>query len=147
MRTHLRRKLWTYLAPLLAVLPDYSIAQTASECTVTYFAFGGHTDSRERVRAEDLEGATLYFLDIDNWPGEGTLASLSLAGGGIVAKAQFQGGKAIVRFPDGRHKVTIVAVQQGKRYWALHDRKSLPFYESPPLHEFYCASGKIRPRR
>lgn len=132
------------------LLPTSSQGQstsTTSECTATYHAFGGQTDTGERVRPEDLEGATLYFLDIDNWPGQEKLSSLSFAGGGIVSKGQFRDGKAAVKFPEGRHKVTVVVVQQGKRYWVYHDRKALPFYEKPPLHEFYCASGKIGPRR
>lgn len=122
-----------------------SFAQSGSECAVTYYAFGGHTDSGDSISPEGLEGATLYFLDIDNWPGKEKLASLNFAGGGIVSKAQFQGGKAIVKFPEGRHKVTIVADQKSKRYWAIHDKKALPFYTN--LHEFYCSSGKIGPRR
>ena len=117
--------------------------QSPTACSVAYSAFGGQTDSGERARAEDLDGATLYFLDVDNWPGQDKLSSLSLGGGGIVARSQFRDGKAMVSFPEGRHKVTIVAVQGARRYWAFHDRKALPFFDKPPLHEFTCAMGKV----
>lgn len=114
-----------------------------SPCTIVYHAFGGQTDSGERARPEDLEGASLYFLDIDNWPGQRTLASLSFSGGGIVAQSKFRDGKATVTFPEGQHhKVTVVAVQGSKRFWAVHDRKALPFFDKPPLHEFVCSAAE-----
>jgi hypothetical protein len=137
---------YVYFMLYIASAPSSLTAQTAG-CTVTYYAFGGQNDSGERIPSEDLEGAMLYFLDIDNWPGENKLSSLSFAGGGIVSKAKFEGGKATVVFPEGHHKVTIAAVQQNKRYWAFLDKKALPTYGTPPLHDFYCASGKISPRR
>lgn len=134
------------LATALLLATSLVIAQpvaTGSACAVTYHALGGQTDSGERVRAEDLEGASIYFLDIDNWPGQDKLSTLSLTGGGIIAESQFHGGKATIIFPEGRHKVTVVVVQNSKRYWGFHDRKALPFFDKPPLHEFSCALGKI----
>ena len=115
-------------------------------CHVNYSLMGAVTDTKSVVRAEEVDGATIYFLDTTNWPGGGALKDVSLVGGGILARSEFRAGQTVVTFPKGSYSTTPMLVKDGNRYWAIHDRKALHTTETNNTlkHEFVCRGGRVR---
>jgi hypothetical protein len=115
-------------------------------CHVTYHLMGALTEAKTKVRSDELDGATIYFLDTKNWPWGNTLDSISLTGGGVLAQGDFRGGRTVVTFPRGSFQTTPMLVRSGSRYWAIHDRAALHTLDidNAPRHEFQCRGGRVR---